>query len=356
MKVLIVHSPYAQRGGEEQVVATQTQVLRARGHDVVAYEGRDAGPLVTAERPDIVHVHQQFPALRPSVYAAARAARVPVVQHLHNARLACIEPFLVRDGVACDDCVGRSMWPGIAHRCYRGSAVQSAAAAGIQLAHRRMWKRDVTRFVAVSESVAATLRGTLPGERIAVCHNGLDADPGARDPSDDAGDALYVGRLSPEKGVDLLIDAAAQLPEMQFRVVGDGPERGALAARAGTNVAFTGRLDRSGVLAALARARVLVAPSRGQEPFGLGVIEAAAVGVPAIVTRVGGLPEIVRDGVTGRVVAPFDADAIVGALRDLDALAMGAAARRDYEARFTPDAFADRLLAIYDDVLATYAP
>jgi glycosyltransferase involved in cell wall biosynthesis len=277
------------------------------------------------------------------------------VQHVHNARIACIQPFLVRDGVECTDCVGRSSLPGVVHRCYRGSAVQSAAAAAVQLTHRRAW-RGVSRFVAVSDALAQTLRasGTVAPERIRVCHNGLDADPGPRDAAGDEGYALYVGRLSSEKGVDLLLDAAVQLPDMRFVIVGDGPEHTALARRAGPNVEFAGRLARAGVFDALARARVVVAPSRGQEPFGLGVIEAAAVGVPALVTRVGGMPEIVRDGETGAVVPPFDAGAIAGALRTFDASrarVMGAAARRDYEARFTPDAFADRLLAIYDEIV-----
>jgi glycosyltransferase involved in cell wall biosynthesis len=128
-----------------------------------------------------------------------------------------------------------------------------------------------------------------------------------------------------------------------------------LARDAGANVTFVGHLDRPKLFDALARARVLVAPSRGQEPFGLGVVEAAAVGVPALVTAVGGLPEIVRDGETGVVVAPFDAAAIVDGLANVRA-DMGAAARRHFELNFTPDAFADRLLAIYDEVLGSYAP
>ncbi|MEY2471888.1 MAG: hypothetical protein QOK28_1217 [Actinomycetota bacterium] len=346
MKILLVHKPYAVAGGEERVVATQEAVLRARGHDVVRSDGRD----VARQRPDIVHVHNQFPIVRPSVYDA----RVPVVQHVHNARAVCVQPFLVRDGKFCDDCVARSPLSGVVHRCYRGSAAFSAAATVVQLSHRRAWRR-VTRFVAVSDAVARATSSAIPAARIAVCHNGLDTDPSPRDPTHDDGYALYVGRLSYEKGVDLLLDAAARLPTMRFVIAGDGPERDALARTAGPNVTFMGRLDRQGVFDVLARAHVLVAPSRGQEPFGLGVIEAAAVGVPAVVTGVGGLPEIVRHGETGVVVAPFDAGAIVDGLANVRA-SMGAAARRHYEAHFTPDAFADRLEAIYDDVLGSYAP
>jgi glycosyltransferase involved in cell wall biosynthesis len=341
MKILLVHAPYGQPSGEERVVDTQAAVLTARGHDVVRSDGRS----LPHERFDIVHVHKQFPMLRTPVYGAD----APIVQHLHNARAVCIQPFLVRDGAACNDCVGHSPLPGIVHRCYRGSAALSAAASVVQLRHRRKW-RSVARFIAVSDAVAQAVRATLPNDRVVVCHNGLDTDPGPRDLARDEGYALYVGRLSEEKGIDLLLDAAANMPDMRFVIAGDGPDRDALEQRAGTNVSFVGHLDRVGVFDALARARVLVAPSRGQEPFGLTVAEAAAVGVPALVTRVGGMPEIVRDGETGVVVAPFDAKAISDGFAKLHD-GMGAAARRHYEANFTPDAFADRLLAIYDDVL-----
>jgi glycosyltransferase involved in cell wall biosynthesis len=357
VKILIVHRPYArQAGGEERVVETQTAVLRARGHEVVVSDGRDAAPVIAQTRPDIGHVHTQFQPSAPTVYGAAFRARVPVVQHLHNARITCVQPFLVRDGVACTDCVGHAPLSGVIHRCYRGSFALSAAATAVQLRDRAVWRRRVERFVAVSDALAETVRasGVIPAARVTVCHNGVDfelAPGGARRDG-----ALYVGRLSYEKGVDLLIDAARDV-DMQVVIAGDGPERAALERQAGPNVAFVGHLDRPQLADALARAAVLVAPSRGQEPFGLGVIEAAAAGVPSVVTRVGGMPEIVRDGETGVVVEPFSAEAIVAALRsDHDWHALGAAARRGYDARFTADAFADRLLAIYDDVLGSYAP
>ena len=360
MKVLLVHSPYALAGGEERMVDTQERVLTQRGHDVVRHDGTDAGPLVARVRPDLVHVHNQFPALRPSVYAAAHSARVPVVQHLHNARLACVQPFLVRDGRACDDCVGRAPWPGALHRCYRDSATLSLAATALQVTYRRWWRR-VDRFVAVSDALATTMRrsGAIGSDRLVVCHNGLATDVTPRASGLDAGYALYVGRLSYEKGVDLLLDAARAI-DMRVVIAGDGPERDALTRAAPGNVEFLGHVARPELDDVIARARVVVAPSRGQEPFGLGVIEAAALGVPAVVTDVGGLPELVRDGATGVVVAPFDAAALAAGLqrfRDAGAAqALGAAARHAYEQRFTPDAFAGRLLAIYADVLGTYAP
>ncbi|HUR76476.1 MAG TPA: glycosyltransferase family 4 protein [Acidimicrobiales bacterium] len=392
MKVLLVHARYALPGGEEQVVDTQEATLTRLGHSVIRYEEPNAdldvtgvtakaratgsavwsraarvrvAGLIASAAPDVVHVHNTFPRVSPSVYVAANAARVPVVQHLHNARLVCIQPFLVRDGAPCDTCVGRLPLAGVVHRCYRQSLPQSAVAAGVQVTHRAIgtWRRRVTRFVAVSESLAETYRasGVVPGSKLVVCENGLAVDPGRRDPSLDHGYALFVGRLSYEKGVDTLIDAAGTLPDLRVVIAGDGPERGALehAARDMANVVFTGQVDRARVSSLMRGARVLVAPSRGIEPFGLTVVEAAAMGVPAIVARSGALADLVGEGATGCVVAANDPPALRAALERMSAAEMaqplGDAARAVFEQRFAPDAYGRRLVRLYDDVLA-HAP
>lgn len=384
----MVHARYALAGGEERVVDTQEAVLTSLGHQVVRYEEdnaqvanagvgvkartavtsvwsrqsrRNVAFVIARERPDVVHVHNHFPRISPSVYAAANAAGVPVIQHLHNARLVCIQPFLLRDGAPCHKCVGHSPLPGVRYRCYRDSYAESAVAASVQMAHRALgtWRNRVTRFVAVSESLAATYRasGVVPETKLVVCENGLDHDPGARVPGDDAGYALFAGRLSEEKGVDTLIDAARALPEIQVVIAGDGPARAGLEQHAAglANVSFAGHVERDRMFDLLRRARVLVAPSRGEEPFGIAVIEAAAVGVPAVVSNSGALPDIVRDGQTGVVVSPDDPHAIVAALvklRDVTAAhALGAAARAQFEARFSPASFGPRLIALYDEVL-----
>lgn len=377
MKVLIAHARYAQPGGEEQVVKLQEQALTERGHEVVRYEvdnaalrprqlatgavwsrtqRRAVADVLRAEQPDLMHVHNTFPALSPSIYGAAQRAGVRVVQHLHNARLVCIQPFLLRDGRACTDCVDRRLpMPGVTHGCYRGSRLQSGAATAVQLTQRLVGTGQVDLFIAVSDHI----RRVVPVDA-AVCHNALASDPGARAAAEDRGYAMFVGRLSPEKGVDVLLDAAATVPMLPVVIVGDGPERGALEDKARRlrlgNVEFVGRVEHTRVLELLRGARVVVAPSIGQEPFGLSIVEAAAVGVPAIAARAGGLPEVVADGETGMLVPAGDASALAAALSAaLDAARMarlGAAARARFEREFTVAAFGERLLALYAPLLA----
>jgi glycosyltransferase involved in cell wall biosynthesis len=266
-----------------------------------------------------------------------------------------MQPFLLRDGARCDDCVGRAPLPGVVHRCYRDSLTQSGVAAAAQLTHRALgtWRRRVTTFVAVSQSLADTIRAgnVVPPEKLTVCHNALADDPGERAPAEDAGYALFAGRLSPEKGVADILAAAAKVPDLPIVIAGDGPARATLEANAPSHVQFVGHVEPARVRALLRGARVALAPSIGQEPFGMAVVEAAAVGVPTIASTNGAFPELIDDGATGVLVAPNQPDGLATALRRAgDRAAMhqlGRAARVEFATRFTPDAFVQRLLAVY---------
>jgi glycosyltransferase involved in cell wall biosynthesis len=374
VKILIAHARYIEPGGEETVIDAQEKALVARGHKVVRYEvdnadlrpaqmatralwsrsaAHDVGAVLDREEPDVLHVHNNFQQLSPSIYGAASSRHVPVVQHLHNARLACINMFFERDGSLCTDCVGKRVtWPGIAHSCYRGSRVESVAATAVQLGHRAVHAHHhVDAFVAVSGALATALDGVVPPDRIEVCHNGIEDNASARD---DQGYALYVGRIAREKGLQVLLDAAASVPDLPVRIVGDGPERAALedqSRRRGLNVTFFGRLDRAGVAAAFAGARVAVVPSIGFDPLPTVAIEAMAAGVAVVGSRTGGIPEIVHTA--GALVAPGDPVALAAVLRDAHEnpsrwAELGQAARARYESRFTLDAFGARLEAIYE--------
>ncbi len=399
MKVLIVHARYRQPGGEDVVVDVQASVLAERGHEVVRFERHNddldvAGPLrqvtaaaatiwsrrsqrdlastLTAERPDIVHVHNTFPILSPSIYAVANAAGIPVVQHLHNARLVCTNPCLVRDGELCTDCVGRRVpWPGVVHRCYHGSATHSGVAAALQLTHHTLgtWARRVDAFLPVSAWLANILTGSgaIPAEKVRVCYSALDPDPGPRwlaaESRPDGGYGLFAGRLAEEKGVRTLVEAAALVPQLPIKIAGDGPERVLLerliTQRRLDHVELLGRVERHELLELLRGARAALTPSL-VDSLPMVAVEAAAVGVPTIASACGGIPEVVLDGVTGHLVPPGDPTALAQRLAEAAAhpdtmRKMGFAARERFEQRFTASAFADRLLDAYAIATATAA-
>lgn len=399
VSVLVVHDRYRQAGGEDVVVANETALLRRHGHRVSEYIVDNdriadrAGPLSKArlaantvwsfsaaaavrrrierERPDVVHVHNFLPLLSPSVHAAAHGTGVAVVQTLHNYRLVCPAGTLFRDGRPCEDCVGRAVaLPAVVHACYRSSRVQSAVVATMLAKHaaRGTWERDVDVFLAVSEFIRdRMIAGGLPGERIAVKANFVEDDgaeraaspPGGKGGRD--GPLLFVGRLTADKGVDLLLDAWAGTPEMPIlEVVGDGPLHDEVGAAAASNgrVVSAGRLDRAAVRARMEAARALVFPSRWYEGQPMTILEAFAAGLPVIAASIGSLPDLVRDGENGLLFQAGD----IGDLRRAVTWAtahpaelrrMGAQARADYEARFTPEAGYAALVDAYRSAIAS---
>ena len=407
MTILMVHNRYRVRGGEDGVFETECRLLEEAGHKVIRYEKtnrdipdrggrlglalrtvwnprayREIRAIVRAERPDVVHCHNTFPLVSPSVYWAAAREGVPVVQTLHNYRLACLDGYLFRDGHVCEDCLGRAPWRGVRRRCYRGSRAQSAVAAAMLLVHRLLgtYRRKVTRYIALTEFARDKFVAMgLPAGKIVVKPNVFAAEsPQTRPASDSfsiqhsAFSIVYLGRLSPEKGVDVLLRALALLqapddpgaaephrdPVPTCEIIGDGPERVALESLAralgiADSVSFLGALPREDALHELAGASLLVLPSRCYETFGLVVLEAASQGVPAVVPADSAPASLVEDGATGRFFKAGDPVSLAAALRDLlaDPAAlrrMGGAARAAFEASDChPDRNLARLLEIY---------
>jgi glycosyltransferase involved in cell wall biosynthesis len=387
MRVVVVHNRYrsAQPSGENLVVDQETALLRAAGHEVVPYERasddiarssrlqqallparviwsredrRELATLLEQVRPDLVHVHNTFPLISPSVLEACRSQGVPVVATLHNFRLMCANAQLLRDGRPCELCVGQVPWPAVVHRCYRDSVPATIpVAVGIQVHRsRRTWTDGVSRFIAATEFVKRQLTaGGLPGPRIRVKPNFV---PRPLKPRTGAGNyLLFLGRLSPEKGVDVLLDAWS--PELgKLLIVGDGPSRRELEARAARHAAsvrFLGAQPRERCMELVAGARALVVASRSYETFGLVVVEAFAHGVPAIVPSLGVFPDLVQDGRTGLHFAPGQPGDLRTKLLQLAEPArsaqMGEEARRLYEAVYTPERNLTALVGIYREAI-----
>jgi glycosyltransferase involved in cell wall biosynthesis len=378
-RVLIVHNRYRQRGGEDAVVDAESELLRRHGHVVHAYERhndelaglsrgrvlldslwsarsrRELQALAVSFRPDLVHVHNSFPLISPSVHAAARELGLPVVQSLHNFRLLCPQGTLLRDGRPCDDCVGRAPWPAVRHRCYHDSRPHSAGVALMLQLHRLRgtWQRDVTLHLALNRFCADTLvRGGLPRDRIRLKPNFADLPP---PPPGQRQGLLFVGRLSPEKGTALLAAAAARRPSgPPIRVIGDGPDRARLAGRPGLQL--LGELPPAAVTQAMQRAAALLLPSLAAEAFPRALVEAFACGLPVIASRAGALPELVRHGDTGLLFEAGDEHALVSAMQWAEdhpqaMQAMGAAARAHQQQHWTGDQVHRRLCEVYEEAL-----
>lgn len=378
LRVLLVHNAYQQRGGEDSVVEAELALLRSRGHVVETYfrhnddlaampawqaagqmlwsgqTAREIGAQIAASRPDVIHVHNTFPLISPSLYWAADRAGVPVVQTLHNFRLHCPQAMYLREGKVCEDCLGHIPWRGALRACYRGSRPQSAALASMVTLHRAIgtWQHKVTRYIALNEFCRRKfIEGGLPAERVVVKPNFVDF---AAPPDGPREGFLFVGRLSAEKGVDVLAAATTQLAGCAVRVAGTGPEASRFEGLGG--VSMLGRLGREQVYSEMSSALALVFPSICYETFGLVLVEAFAMGTPVIGSRLGVVPDLIEEGVTGLLFEPGNADDLAAkmrwALANREAMAaMGRNARQRYEQCYTAERNYAQLLQIYREAI-----
>lgn len=390
-RVLQVHTRYRHAGGEDRVVEAEKRLLEEAGIDVrqVIFDNADlresrspVGDLrlaasaiwsraaqrrvraaVAAHRPQVMHVHNTFAAASPSVYSAAAAHSVPVVQTLHNYRLICPVATLFRDGHVCTDCVGRAIpWPAVAHSCVRESRSQSAVAATTISVHRALgtFARRIDTYVALTSFQRQLMvDGGLPAAAIRVIPNFLEPDPGAE--VGPRSGILYVGRLSEEKGIAALVGAAAREPGI-LRVAGSGPLQPMVdQAAAEGAIKGLGPLEPSSVFDEMRRALAVIVPSICFEGFPVVVVEAYATGTPVIASRIGSLAEIVEDGVTGLLVVPGDPAALAERMRwavdhPQDMRKMGVNARQRYESRYGGAGHLAALLDTYQALLESKRP
>jgi glycosyltransferase involved in cell wall biosynthesis len=393
MKIVSVHNTHQHRGGEDVVFEQEKRMLERAGHTVATYHrtnheiGASLGIIgqldlamrtiwasdslaqfdafLASKKPDVVHIHNTFIVISPSIYSACRKRGIPVVQTLHNFRFLCAPSNLFRDGKVCEECIDHSLLRAVEHKCYRGSASASAIVAAMLGFHRILGTlaKSIDRYIALTEfSRDKFISSGFPGDKISVKPNFLESDPGARTHTGDY--ALYIGRFSPDKGVPTLIDAWSRVPkDFRLQIVGDGDERADLQAEVHRqnleNITFRGFLSREAALATLKGARFLVMPSLWYETFGLVIVEAFACGVPVICSRLGAMAEIVHDGVNGLHFNPGDAADLARkvswAWRNPAALeSMGLAARAEFENRYTSDKNYPALIDIYEQAIRAH--
>lgn len=322
--------------------------------------------VIVRERPSLVHVHNTFVVISPSVFSVCQEAGVPVVLTLHNYRLLCPGATFFRQGKVCEECVEHSLWRSVRHACYRDSRLHTAVVALMLTVnkHRRTWTECVNRFVALTGFARKKfIEGGLPAQKIVVKPNFVHPDPGARL---EVGDyAVFVGRLSPEKRVSTLLAAWHRLrSHIPLVVIGGGPERAELQAEAArlqlSTVRFEGHAKREQAIAAVKGARFLVFSSEWYETFGVTMVEAFACGTPVLCSRMGAMEEMVDDGRTGLHFTAGNAEDLAEkvewAWSHAEAMReMGAECRREYEAKYTAERNYPMLMKIYEEARAACA-
>jgi glycosyltransferase involved in cell wall biosynthesis len=389
MRVVVAHNFYQQAGGEDQCVAAEVAMLRRHGHQVaqfclhndrIAEMGRVAlsartiwnpsafhelRTLLRQTRPEVVHFHNTLPLISPAAYYAAREEGAGVVQSLHNFRLTCANALLFRDGKVCQDCLGKfAPWRSVPRKCYRASRGASAVVTAMLATHRALgtWRNAVDVYVALTEfGRRKFLAAGLPADRVVVKPNFVELDSG---PGDGAGGyGLFVGRLSAEKGVEILLRAWRHIDgQVPLRIIGDGPLAPLVGEEATHHPAiqWLGNRPLDAVYQAIGGAAFVVVPSQCFETFSRVIAEAFAKGTPVIASRLGAMAELVDEGQTGLLFAPGDPADLAQTVRQLLAApaalsAMRVAARAAFARRFTADLNYRTLMAVYSQALAMRA-
>jgi glycosyltransferase involved in cell wall biosynthesis len=290
---------------------------------------------------------------------------VPVVQAVQNYRLLCPGTNFLRDGKVCEECVQHGVWRGVRYGCYRGSRAATAVVAAMLTTHRVLgtWSRLIDCYLVPTQfGRRKFIEAGFPPDKLAVKPNFVYPDPGQG--KGDRTYALYVGRLSPEKGLRTLLSAWAKLPtSIPLQIVGDGPMRAELeesALQLGlTSVCFRGSLPREQTMAAMRGARLLIFPSECYEGMPMTIIEAFACGTPVIASALGAPKEVVEDGRTGKLFNPSDphelAENVTWAWEHPEAMELwGRQARSEYEAKYAAQGNYKVLMEVYQRAIQNY--
>ena len=386
MKILLIHNHYKQSAGEDTVFFAEKALLERHGHEVeqltltnnainttseklgaavgVVYNSQSAR-LVEAKlqafKPDILHVHNFFPLVSPAVFYVAQRQGVPVVMTLHNYRLLCPSAYMHYNGqLHLENATKVFPVKAILDKAYRNSYFQTASVVLTTGIHKLLgtWRTKVDRYITLTQGAADMFLNSslnLSPKQLTVKPNfTTDLGEGAAEREDYF---LFVGRLSPEKGIETLLKANKQFP-FKLRIIGDGPLREAVEAHAAThpNVTYLGYQKRPRVEEELKRARALIFPSEWPEMFGMSIIEAFSTATPVIASNMGGAAHLVQHNYNGLLYTPGQPTALMHQVQQLStdkalAAELGRCARETYLQQYTAEVNYQLLLDIYTAVI-----
>ena len=382
MRILLCHNTYQIAGGEDTVVAAEMQLLKKSGHEVKLYQvhndningiyqkiktglsvsySNSSKKILKAElksfQPDIVHFHNTFPLMTPSVYDACQELNIPVVQTLHNYRTICPGALLMREGKVCEKCVSGSPYNAAIHGCYRDSKLQSLAVSKMVARHRKSdtWNTKVNRFIALTNFARNkfTEAGFNP-EKISIKPNFIQlAKNESKKPKSSF--ALFVGRLSEEKGIITLIEADTSV-DIPLKVAGDGPLLENLTASPHENIEILGRQDQQSIYRFMRKAQFLVIPSKWYEGFPMVIVEAFAHNLPVLCSKLGAMEEIVVDGKVGCHFKTGNAQDLARKALELyqspeNCSFMGSNAREQFDNYYNAETNYNQLMNIYHEAI-----
>ena len=384
MKVALSHNIYQIAGGEDAVFDNEAELLSGNGHVVVRhctsnklivslmqkvlatlqtpfslFGYRATLKFLSDKQPDVMHVHNYFPLFSPSIFYACKSVNVPVIHTLHNYRAICPTALLMHGGNIEERSIHGTSWWSVVAKVYRNSFVGSFVLACMVELHKRLgtWQTKVDRYIALTEFAKRKyVEAGWPEHKICVKPNFID-DPydGATSVAKSGGYALFVGRLSEEKGVELLLKAWSDIG-LQLKVIGDGPLKTKVERDASGIIKYLGLKKKADVLNLIQHADFVIMPSTWYEGFPMVLVEAFACGTPALVSRLGSMEEIVGDGVTGLHFEAGNEEDLALKVQWLinnpeSAREMGQNARNEYLSKYTPEKNYETLINIYQQAI-----
>lgn len=377
MRVLIVHNYYQQAGGEDSVVRNEAELLRANGHEVKLYavsnhsiRGLASKIIATVNaifsipsylrirreisdfRPDVVHVHNFFPLISPSIFYACRAKKVRSVFTLHNYRIVCPTATLYFDGEVTERSIDEGPWWTVARRVYRNSLIGTFSIAASVSLHRRLgtWRR-VDQFITLTEFAKSLFtRAGIPSSKIIVKSNFSHLEVKDIPEQEVRGNYLFVGRLTEDKGIHVLLEAA-RLADVTVTVIGDGPLSDIVSAHESIN--FLGKQDSSIIRSQMRAAKALIVPSLWYEGFPMVIAEAYSQGLPVFASDIGALSELIEPGSTGELFTPGSPDKLASLMisyknSEHRLACMRSGARSRYLDSYSPEVSLRTLLSAYN--------
>ena len=381
MRILQVHNRYRYLGGEDIAIEVEKRLLEDHGHTVVQFirnnreidsfgirervalswrtvwcreSYREIRSMIRSNRIDLVHVHNFFPLISPSVLYACRACNVPSVLSIHNYRLLCPAGIFYRNNGVCEDCVHGTLLSSVVHRCYHKSFVQTLPVAAMVWIHRvaRTWQQLPNAIICMSdfERRKFELAG-FPPLKLHVIPPPLPNIPLADTSRRDR--VLMVGRLEAIKGVDVLLSAALDCPNIHFKLIGEDVGGYDRKVQLHPNVCIVPHMPHNEVLEQMRSSRILVMPSIIYETFGRSIVEAFACGTPVIASRLGAMAELVEEGKTGLLFEAGNSEELASrltwAMNHKDEMArMGRNARERYVEYYSAVRNFENLMRIYE--------